>query len=322
MSVQRLSFDPRGKVLAIVGPTAVGKTDAAIALAERYPVDLISMDSALIYRDMDIGTAKPDLATQRRYPHALLDIRDPSQSYSAAEFVADADALVRGAWAKGRLPVLVGGTMLYLRAFRQGLAELPSADPAIRQALLAEAEARGWPALHQELQAIDPEAASGIHPNNPQRLQRALEVYRLTGKPISAFWREQGNAGIAGRLAAELAVVALLPESRPALHERIMQRFCEMLDNGLIDEVRQLRRRGDLHQDLPAMRAVGYRQTWAYLDGAFDRAELVQRGAAATRRLAKRQLTWLRGWDWIDASPADAAVSAVDSAVCRLIAPP
>ena len=161
MSVQRLSFDPRGKVLAIVGPTAVGKTDAAIALAERYPVDLISMDSALIYRDMDIGTAKPDLATQRRYPHALLDIRDPSQSYSAAEFVADADALVRGAWAKGRLPVLVGGTMLYLRAFRQGLAELPSADPAIRQALLAEAEARGWPALHQELQAIDPEAASG-----------------------------------------------------------------------------------------------------------------------------------------------------------------
>jgi tRNA dimethylallyltransferase len=292
-------------VVAIVGPTAVGKTAVAIALADRYPVDLISMDSALIYRGMDIGTAKPDLATRRAYPHGLLDIRDPSQPYSAAEFVADADTLVRSAWAAGRLPVLVGGTMMYLRAFREGLADLPQADPGVRAALALEAEARGWPALHAELQSVDPAAAQTIHPNNAQRLQRALEVYRVSGKPISAYWHAQRDAGVGKRLGAALSAVALLPESRPVLHERIMLRFCAMLAGGLIEEVQALRGRGDLHAGLPAMRAVGYRQTWQYLDGEYDYAELVQRGAAATRQLAKRQLTWLRSWDWLQTCVAN-----------------
>ena len=308
-------------MLVIAGPTAVGKTEVAIALAGRHPVDLISMDSALIYRGMDVGTAKPDAATRRRYPHALVDIRDPAESYSAAEFVADADALVRRAWQRGRLPVLVGGTMMYLRAFREGLAELPSADPGVRQDLAAQAEAVGWEALHRELQRVDPEAARRIHPNNPQRLQRALEVYRLTGKPISAFWLEQADADVASRLDARLQVMALMPESRPALHERIMERFRAMLDAGLIEEVAALRERGDLHLGLPAMRAVGYRQTWEYLDGAYDRAELVQRGAAATRQLAKRQLTWLRGWDWVETCTA-AASAGLQPRLDRLIAGP
>lgn len=324
MSAFTPSFRPQGRVLAIAGPTAVGKTDAAIALAGRYPVDLISMDSALIYRGMDIGTAKPDAATQRAYPHALLDIRDPAQAYSVAEFVADADTLVRQAWDNGRLPVLVGGSMLYLRAFRQGLADLPTADPAVRAALAAEAEARGWAVLHAELQAVDPAAAQLIHPNNPQRLQRALEVYRLTGKPISAFWREQEDAGVGVRLGATLGVVALLPDSRRLLHERILLRFSDMLNIGLIAEVEALRRRGDLHLGLPAMRAVGYRQTWEHLDGDYGHAELLQRGAAATRQLAKRQLTWLRGWDWVQScvvDGADAIPRALDQAVAQLMPP-
>ncbi len=276
------------------------------------------MDSALIYRGMDIGTAKPDAGALSRYPHALLDIRDPAQTYSVAEFVADADVLVRQAWQNERLPVLVGGTMLYLRAFRQGLADLPTANATLRAELAAEAEVRGWPALHDELQRVDPEAASSIHPNNPQRLQRALEVYRLTGKPISAYWREQEDSGVERRLGAQLCVLGLLPESRPILHQRIAERFSAMLRSGLIDEVQALRQRGDLHLGLPAMRAVGYRQTWEYLDGVYDYAQLLQRGTAATRQLAKRQLTWLRGWDWVQscvASGPDAVALAVDQAV-------
>lgn len=296
----------------------MGKTAAAIALAKRRPVDLISMDSASIYRGMDVGTAKPDAATLARYPHGLLNIRDPAQAYSVAEFVADADALVRKAWQAGRLPVLVGGTMLYLRAFRQGLADLPSANVSLRAQLAADAKVHGWPALHKELQRVDPQAASIIHPNNPQRLQRALEVYRLTGKPISAFWRDQDDSSVVRRLGAQLHVVGLVPESRPVLHQQIAARFSAMLSNGLVDEVQALRQRGDLHLGLPAMRAVGYRQTWEYLDGACDYAQLLQRGAAATRQLAKRQLTWLRGWDWVQpciASASDAVTRAVDEAV-------
>ena len=289
----------RRPVLALTGPTAVGKTAVAMALADRVPVALISMDSALIYRGMDIGTAKPDAATLERYPHALLDVRDPAESYSVAEFVADADLLVREAWERGRLPVLVGGTMLYLRGFREGLAPLPAADPELRARLAAEAEAHGWPALHARLAERDPEAAAQIHPNNSQRVQRALEVHALTGKTLSAFWREQRGQALGERLGAALTTIALMPASRPALHQQIDERFAAMLAAGLVEEVRALRERGDLHLGLSSMRAVGYRQTWQHLDGAFDLAELVLRGAAATRQLAKRQLTWLRSWDWV-----------------------
>ncbi len=312
-------FDPNGRVLAITGPTAVGKTDTAVALAEHVPMHLISMDSALVYRGMDIGTARPDAELLQQHPHALLDIRDPSQTYSAAEFVVDADREVRWAWAHSRLPVLVGGTMLYLRAFRDGLANLPPADAQVRAEIVRQADKEGWPALHAQLARIDPQAAASIHPQNTQRLQRALEVHRLTGEPISGFWREQQATSVSSRLGARLAVVALIPDSRPALHQRIMQRFRGMLEHGLIDEVRGLRERGDLHLGLPSMRSVGYRQTWEHLDGRFDYEELAERGAAATRQLAKRQLTWLRGWDWAQAfAPDDGqGVRAVIDALVR-----
>ena len=289
----------RRRVLALTGPTAVGKTAVAMALADRLPVALISMDSALIYRGMDIGTAKPDAATLERYPHALLDVRDPVESYSVADFVADADKLVAAAWERGELPVLVGGTMLYLRGFREGLAPLPAADAELRAQLAAEAAEHGWPALHARLAQLDPEAAAQIHPNNSQRVQRALEVHALTGKTLSDIWREQRGQGCSERLGGTLDTVALLPGSRSALHQQIGERFAAMLDAGLVEEVSGLRERGDLHLGLPSMRAVGYRQTWQHLDGAFDIAELALRGAAATRQLAKRQLTWIRSWDWV-----------------------
>jgi tRNA dimethylallyltransferase len=290
---------PRPRVLALIGPTAAGKTELALALAERHPVDLISLDSAMVYRGMDIGTAKPEPALLARHPHALVDIRDPAEPYSVADFVADADAAVRRALARGRLPVLVGGTMLYLRAFREGLATLPPADPATRAAIERDAEARGWDALHEALRRVDPEAAARIHPNNPQRLARALEVYRVTGRPISTWWRAAAGTVVRDRLGVELLEVALAPTDRAALHAHIAARFAGMLAAGLIEEVEALRRRGDLAPDLPSMRAVGYRQVWAYLDGAWDRAELESRGVAATRQLARRQLTWLRSWPWV-----------------------
>jgi tRNA dimethylallyltransferase len=292
---------PEGAVLAITGPTAVGKTEVALEIAGRLPVTLISMDSALVYRGMDIGTAKPAPEILQAFPHALVDIRDPAQPYSAAEFVRDADELVRQAREAGRLPILVGGTMLYLRAFREGLAELPEADPAVRAGIAADAEALGWSTLHQQLTEIDPEAAASIHPNNPQRLQRALEVYRISGRPISSFWRAQSESAFASRLGGDLCVVAIVPDDRSRLQERIARRFAQMLDEGLLNEVRALRARGDLSKDLPSMRAVGYRQVWEYLAGEFELPELVERGAAATRQLAKRQLTWLRGWPWVTA---------------------
>jgi len=303
-----------GAVLAITGPTAVGKTEVALEIARRLPATLISMDSALVYRGMDIGTAKPAPEILQAFPHALVDIRDPAQPYSAAEFVRDADELVRQAREAGRLPILVGGTMLYLRAFREGLAELPEADPVVRAGIAADAQALGWPTLHQQLAQIDPEAAASIHPNNPQRLQRALEVYRISGRPISAFWREQSESTFASRLGGDLYVAAIVPDDRSRLQARIAQRFAQMLDQGLIDEVRALRARGDLSKDLPSMRAVGYRQVWEHLAGEFNLTELAEAGAAATRQLAKRQLTWLRGWPWVttfqwgDASALAAAI--------------
>ena len=289
-------MDSKPRVLLLLGPTASGKTELALALAATADVDLISMDSAMVYRGMDIGTAKPSSAVLAQYPHALVDIRDPAQAYSAAEFVADADAAVNAAIARGRLPVLVGGTMLYARSFRDGLSQLPSADPLVREQIAARAQREGWQRLHEELAQIDPEAAARIHPNNPQRLQRALEVHALTGKPLSWWWRTHKPRGATQRLPVALVQVALQAPQRERLHAMIERRFDAMLAAGFVAEVQRLRARGDLHPDLPALRAVGYRQVWEYLDGAYDENEMRMRAIAATRQLAKGQLTWLRRW--------------------------
>jgi tRNA dimethylallyltransferase len=273
-----------------MGPTASGKTELAVELHERFPVDIISVDSALVYRGMDIGTAKPDAATLARAPHALIDIRDPAESYSAAEFREDALQEMAQSAGRGRVPLLVGGTMLYFRALTKGLATLPSASPAVRAALEAEARERGWPALHEHLAAADPQAAQRIHPNDPQRIQRALEVIELTGRKLSELQREQEEVQLGYRV---LRVVAC-PQPRSVLHARIEQRFRQMLDQGFLQEMERLRERGDLHRDLPSMRCVGYRQAWSCLEGEIDPAEMCRKAVVATRQLAKRQLTWLR----------------------------
>jgi tRNA dimethylallyltransferase len=284
-------------VLALVGPTAVGKTDVALALADRHEVSLISLDSAMVYRGMDIGTAKPEPEVLARYPHALVDIRDPSEPYSAADYVRDADREVAAALAGGRLPVLVGGTMLYLRAFREGLAEMPAADPEVRARLAREAERLGSAALHRRLTAIDPTAAEGIHPHNFARIQRALEVYELTGVPLSSLWGDAEE--VSKRLGARLVVVSLEPEDRELLKDRIARRLDAMLARGFVAEVARLRSRGDLTPDLPALKAVGYRQVWGFLDGTTDEVQMREQVLAATRQLARRQLTWLRSWPGI-----------------------
>lgn len=299
-------------MLALVGPTAVGKTEVALALAARLPVDLISLDSVMVYRGMDIGTAKPSAEVLERFPHALLDIRDPTERYSAASFLRDADQAVTLALARGRLPVLVGGTMLYLRSFREGLAQLPQADPGLRAQIQQEAQRVGWQVLHEELTRVDPRAAEGIHPNNPQRLIRALEVFRSTGRPISDFWRQQKDQNVGRRLGVNLTEVALVPDDRRLLHERINARFAAMLEAGLIDEVVSLRARFDLSLELPSMRSVGYRQVWQFLEGNLTYEALVQAGAAATRRLAKRQLTWLRSWPQVQSIPWGASADVAD----------
>ncbi len=275
------------RCLCVAGPTAAGKTAAALAIADALPVEIVSVDSALVYRGMDIGTAKPSAAERAQAPHHLIDILDPAQSYSAAQFLADATRLIEEIRARGRLPLLVGGTMLYFKALFEGLDAMPPADAAIRAALDAEAAAHGWPALHAELARIDPVTAARLPSGDAQRIQRALEVFRLTGRPISSFHRERGETPEAPPL------LALEPASRAWLHERIAQRFMQMLDAGLVDEVRRLRARADLHPGLPSMRCVGYRQAWEALD-ADNLAALPERGIAATRQLAKRQLTWLR----------------------------
>jgi len=276
------------RCLCLAGPTAAGKTAAALAIADALPVEIVSVDSALVYRGMDIGTAKPSAAERAQVTHHLIDILDPAQSYSAAQFVADATRLVEEIRARGRLPLLVGGTMLYFKALFEGLDAMPPADAAIRAALDAEAAAHGWPALHAELARVDPVTAARLPSGDAQRIQRALEVFRLTSRPISSFHRERAEPPDAPPL------LALEPASRAWLHERIAQRFMQMLDAGFVDEVRRLRARGDLHPGLPSMRCVGYRQAWEALD-ADDLAALPERGIAATRQLAKRQLTWLRG---------------------------
>ncbi len=275
----------------LMGPTASGKTALAVGLVERFPVEIISVDSALVYRDMDIGTAKPDAATLARAPHHLLDIRDPTETYSAAAFCDDARRLMADITARGRVPLLVGGTMLYFRALLQGLDDLPRADAALRKELEGEAAARGWPALHAELATVDPATAARLAPNDSQRIGRALEVFRLTGTPMSALLDR-----VQSELPYRVLQLALIPSDRAVLHQRIATRFDAMLAEGLVDEVESLRRRYALHVDLPSMRAVGYRQAWVYLDGEIDVKGLREQGIAATRQLAKRQLTWLRSW--------------------------
>lgn len=284
-----MPLDTRPLAIFLMGPTASGKTALACELSERFPLDLVSVDSALVYRGMDIGTAKPDPATLARYPHALVDIRDPSQPYSAADFRADAVPVMERISAQGGVPLLVGGTGLYFRALQQGLSDLPEADPATRARLAAEAQRLGWPAMHARLVNLDPTAAARIDCNDVQRLQRALEVIELTGRPLSELQR-----GAAAHFPWRVLKLALLPADRRVLHERIARRLDAMLAEDFLDEVRALRARGDLHADLPAIRAVGYRQAWEYLDGQTDAATFRDRAIFATRQLAKRQITWLR----------------------------
>ncbi len=281
----------RPLVVCLMGPTASGKTGVAVELVGQLPLDIVSVDSALVYRGMDIGTAKPDADTLRRAPHRLIDIRDPAQAYSAAEFRDDALREIHDIHVTGRIPLLVGGTMLYFRALEQGLSALPPADPEVRARLEAEAREHGLAALHARLARVDPVAAARIHPNDPQRTQRALEVYEITGTPMTELFAQPA----APPAELEFLKIALVPEDRERLHGRIDRRFREMLARGFLDEVRALRARGDLHPELPSMRAVGYRQAWAHLEGNLSEHEWVERAIIATRQYAKRQYTWLRG---------------------------
>ncbi len=287
---------PAWDALALVGPTASGKTAIALALAAEWPIEIISVDSALVYQGMDIGTAKPTLAERQAVVHHLIDIRDPAQSYSAADFARDATALIADIRGRGKLPLLVGGTMLYIKALIEGLDDLPLADPAVRADIEEEAHDRGWPALHAELALVDPPTAQRLPPHDAQRIARALEVWRITGKPLSSFF---GTTRVAG---PRVALLSLEPQDRKWLHQRIEQRFDAMLEHGLVDEVKALRSRGDLQADLPSMRCVGYRQAWEALNDIEEGIALAtamrlmrERGIAASRQLAKRQLTWLRG---------------------------
>lgn len=316
----------RPPAIFLMGPTASGKTDLAMALCERLPCDIVSVDSAMIYRGMDIGTAKPTAAELARAPHRLIDICDPADTYSAADFCRDALREMADIAAAGRIPLLVGGTMMYFKALLHGMSDLPAADQDIRRALEAEAAEKGWEVLHQELVQADPIAAGLIHPNNRQRLMRALEVIRLTGQPISRLWRGSppaaANQGVAKSgikdypyftqwqadespgLPYTVVQLAIAPVDRRVLHQRIRLRFLNMLEHGFLDEVKTLMARGDLHPELPSMRCVGYRQAWSHLAGEYDHDTMVDKGVAATRQLAKRQLTWLRKWPdvhWLDA---------------------
>ncbi|GLC91692.1 tRNA dimethylallyltransferase [Cupriavidus sp. TA19] len=282
-------------VVCLLGPTASGKTAAALALAADAPVEIISLDSALVYREMDIGTAKPTPEELAAAPHHLVDIIDPADSYSAAQFVTDAERLIGEIRARGNVPLIVGGTMLYYKALTQGLNDLPQANPAVRAELDQLAAEQGWPALHTMLAQVDPVTAARLAPNDAQRIQRALEIHRLSGQPMSALLARQAEGRtFAGAADQRYRVIALEPSDRLALHARIAQRYDAMLANGFLDEVRRLRTRDDLHPGLPSIRCVGYRQVWEYLDGECDYDTMRERGIAATRQLCKRQLTWLR----------------------------
>jgi len=284
-------------VLCLVGPTAAGKTAIALELARHHDFEIISVDSALVYRGMDIGSGKPDRATLAETPHHLVDIRDPAQPYSAAEFRNDAIAAARDIIDRGKRPLLVGGTMLYFKVLAEGMASMPSADSAVRSSIQALADAEGWPAVHARLAEIDPAAAARIHPTDPQRLMRALEVYETTGRSLT--YHHQRGKKLSNDLPdflSNLVFVAVHPAERATLHEQIALRFHAMLDEGFVEEVRQLHARGDLHRELPAIKSVGYRQVWDFLEGEYDTQTMIDKGIAATRQLAKRQLTWLRSW--------------------------
>ncbi len=285
-------------LLFLMGPTAIGKTAVAMALAQALDGEIINVDSAQVYRVMSIGTAKPSATERCVVPHHLLDIVEPEEAYSAARFCADALRCIADIRGRGRTPILAGGTMLYFKALERGLAPLPEADPAIRAELENEAARIGWDALHQRLQQIDPVAAQRIHPNDPQRIARALEVYRLCGKTLTDLLAETHSL-----LPEPVVKFALMPSLRPWLHARIEQRFHQMLAAGFLDEVRQLRQRVQLHAQLPSMRSVGYRQAWNHLDGETDYPSFVEQGIAATRQLAKRQMTWVRGMDDVHQIP-------------------
>ncbi len=297
----------RPPAIFLMGPTASGKTGLAVALAEQFPLDIISVDSALVYRGMDIGTAKPDEAILRRAPHALINIREPTQSYSAAEFREDALAEMTAITGQERVPLLTGGTMLYFKVLSGGLADLPAANQEVRARIGKRASEVGWRTLHAELAAKDPETAARIHPNDPQRIQRALEVIELSGRKMSDLHRQQREQkpeeGGAGDWGYRVLKIVVCPQSRQELHSRIERRFYQMLDEGFMDEMKVLRARGDLDPSLPSIRCVGYRQAWSYLEGESTFEEMCQKALAATRQLAKRQLTWLRrdsGALWYD----------------------
>lgn len=306
-------------VICLAGPTAAGKSASTLALAERWPLEIVNVDSATIYRGMDIGTAKPSPAEQAQVPQHLLDIRDPAQSYSAAEFRADALRLIDEIRARGRIPLLAGGTMMYYKALRDGLDDLPQADPSLRAELEARAARDGWPALHAELARLDPVTAARLAPNDSQRIQRALEICQLSGQPMSALLGRQRAA--AGDDDNRYLTISLEPSERAALHARIEQRFDAMLANGLLEEVRGLHARADLHPGLPSVRCVGYRQMWAHLDGEISLEEAREQGIAATRQLAKRQITWLRAQPErviVDCLAADEVAQTIDAVAAAL----
>lgn len=302
-----IEFPP---ALLLMGPTASGKTALALSLVEQFPFEIISVDSALVYRDMDIGTSKPSPELLEKYPHHLVNIRDPSQVYSAAEFRHDALGIMDDIVSRNKIPLLVGGTMLYFRALINGLSDLPAANAEVREALEKDLSTFGLGVMHKKLQAVDPLAAKKIHPNDPQRVQRALEVYEISGIPISKWWEKENKQ----KLPYTLLKLAIGVSDRAILHQRIATRFAQMLDEGFIDEVRSLRARGNLELNTPSMRSIGYRQVWQYLDGDYDRDEMEFKGVVATRQLAKRQLTWLRSeqnLNWINSDKKDFNESAL-----------
>jgi tRNA dimethylallyltransferase len=303
---------PKSQIVCLMGPTASGKTELAVQLAERFPFEIISVDSAMVYRDMDIGTAKPCADILKKAPHKLINILDPAENYSAAQFRSDAIQEIQAILQRGKIPLLVGGTMLYFSILQKGLSELPSANANIRALLTQAAERDGWAALHARLQKVDPVSASRIHPHDTQRIQRALEVYELTGKSLTQ-WQE---AQVSALTQYEIINLALAPADRAVLHARIEKRFAAMLEQGLVAEVKKLFDRGDLNLDMPSIRAVGYRQVWAYLSGNLSYEEMQEKGIIATRQLAKRQFTWLRHWpfeiQWFDSLDSSTPQQAQD----------